>query len=248
MNRSTAARARWSPSRGLREDLGDGLLVQRVQRLVRGRQQCLRGDLAAQQVQRADLAGRPAVAPVQPPADQRTGAGAQPGQHEHDVVGLGRRALPVLGDRRRVGVVLDQHRALEGAAQPLAERAARSTRAARSPAVRCRRPRRSRAWPTPDGPQRAARDPGPAQQIGAPPVAAVPGARPRRPSRRRPWTCAPMIRPSRSDSSAATRCDPISTPSRCPASARNRNRRAGRPCRRATLSSARLLDDVARPR
>ncbi|CAM5479825.1 hypothetical protein STENM36S_00040 [Streptomyces tendae] len=49
---------------------------------------------------------------------------------------------------------------------------------------------------------------------------------------------APITRPSRSDRSAATRCGPISRPSRWPASARNRNRRAGRPCRRAVPSSA----------
>lgn len=49
---------------------------------------------------------------------------------------------------------------------------------------------------------------------------------------------APSTRPSRSARSPATRWGPISRPSRWPASARNRNRRAGRPWRRAAPSSA----------
>lgn len=71
----------------------------------------------------------------------------------------------MLGDRRRVGVVLDQHRALEGAAQPLAEAQPRPL-GQRGPqpdrAVRLDDPRRGDAH----GPQRAARDPRPAQQFG----------------------------------------------------------------------------------
>lgn len=130
-------------------------------------------------MQRADLPGRPAVPTVQPPADQRTGPRTQSGQHEHHVVGLGGGALPVLGDRGRVGVVLHQDRALEGTAQPLAERQPRplgQRRAQPYGPVRLHDPRRGDSH----GPQGVAGDPGPAQQFGdrgAQPLQTVVGGR-----------------------------------------------------------------------
>lgn len=97
--------------------------------------------------------------------DQCAGPGAQPGQHEHDVVGLGGRPLPVFGHGGGVGVVLDQYRALEGTAQSLAEAQPRplGQRGAQPHrAVRLHDPWRA----DPDRPQRAARDARPAQQLG----------------------------------------------------------------------------------
>ncbi len=97
---------------------GHRRLVQRVERLAGGGEQAFGGGLLAEQVQGADLAGRAAEAAVQLAVDERAGAGAQSGHHEHHVAHPDGRALPVFGDGRQVGVVLDQYRAAERASQP----------------------------------------------------------------------------------------------------------------------------------
>ena len=220
MNRSTACAGPLVALARVREDLGDRLLVQRVQRLVRGRQQRLRGRLAAQQMQRADLARprrRTRGAAARRSANRRPGS-ARPARTPRR---RSRRPRPSSARRPpprwRRSRPAPEH--WKDRLQPLAERQARPARQRRAQpygavglhdARACRR--------RPPAASRAA-TPVLREQLGDD------RAQPLQPLVRRRrlgdvlGPASPSTRPSRSDSSAATRCEPRS---RGPADARPR--------------------------